>query len=175
VIDLLGGIKSIDQLASMGIPELTTLHGTDTAGAFVAAENLLLAELPNMQDNPAPLICHMTDGEYNGADPRPIVQRIMNMNVPDGNILVENIYVQSSFEITDSKDWAGISSTTELLDPYSKILFEMSSTLPDTYRGEMREFGYRLDKDVKMFFPIANPELLELGFAMSGATPLTQF
>ena len=36
-IDLLGGIKTIDELAKMGVPQLTTLDMTDTAAAFAAA------------------------------------------------------------------------------------------------------------------------------------------
>lgn len=173
VIDLLGGIKTIDEVAKMGIPRLTTLDATDTAGAFMAAENLLITELPNIQDHPAPLICHMTDGEYNGTDPRPIAERIMNMAVPDGNVLIENIYFKSDTGITVGRDWAGVTSPWELSDQYSQKLLEMSSIIPDSYRSVMREFGYKLDMGVRMFFPAESVELLELAFAMSGATPLT--
>ncbi len=173
VIDLLGGIKTIDELAKMGVPQLTTLDMTDTAAAFAAAENLLNVELPNMQDHPAPLVCHMTDGEYNGGDPMSIAQRIMNMSVPDGNVLVENIYVKSGVGVPNAQSWPGISSASQLPDAYSQKLLEMSSPIPDSYRSVMQEFGYKLDQGAKMFFPADNPELVELGFAMSGATPLT--
>jgi len=173
VIDLLGGIKTIDELAKMGVPQLTTLDMTDTAGAFAVAENLLRAELPNMQDHPAPLVCHMTDGEYNGGDPMPFAQRIMNMSVPDGNVLVENIYVKSGVRVTNAQTWPGITSAAQLPDLYSQKLLEMSSPIPDSYRSVMQEFGYKLDEAAKMFFPAENPELVELGFAMSGATPVT--
>jgi hypothetical protein len=175
VIDLLGGIKTIDELAKLGVPKLTTLDMTDTAAAFAEAERLLMAELPNMQDHPAPLVCHMTDGEYNGADPMPIVQRIMNMGVPDGNVLVENIYVKTGIvSIKDSNTWPGITSSSELPDAYSQKLLEMSSTIPDSYRGVMQEFGFQLKEKARMFFPAENKDLVELGFAMSGATPVTR-
>ena len=173
VIDLLGGIKTIDELAKMGVPQLTTLDMTDTAGAFAAAESLLQAELPHMQDHPAPLVCHMTDGESNGGDPLPIAQRIMNMSVPDGNVLIENIYVRRGIGVTNAQTWPGISSPSQLPDAYSQRLLEMSSSIPDSYRSVMQEFGYKLDASAKMFFPAENLELLKIGFAMSGATPLT--
>ena len=172
-IDLLGGIKTIDELAKMGVPQLQTLDMTDTAAAFAAAESLLKAELPNMQDCPAPLVCHMTDGEYNGGDPTPIVQRIMNMEVPDGKVLVENIFVKTGVGVPDPHTWPGITSASQLPDSYSQALFEMSSPIPDLYRTVMAEYGYKLDPAARMFFPAENPEIVELGFAMSGATPTT--
>jgi hypothetical protein len=175
VIDLLGGIKTIDELAQIGVPQLTTLDMTDTAGAFLTAEKLLEAELPNLQDCPAPLVCHMTDGEYNGADPTPIANRIKQLSVPDGNVLIENIYIQSGvIKVPDVYTWPGIISASELPDHYAKTLFEMSSPIPESYRGVMREFGYQLESGARMFFPGDQQEILEIGFAMSGATPVTR-
>jgi hypothetical protein len=174
VIDLLSGIKTIAELAPMGVPRLTTMEMTDTASAFLEAERLLRTELPNLQDCPAPLICHMTDGEYNVGDPRPVVQRIMNMSVPDGNVLVANIHITTSgLTIPDVVKWPGILSEDQLPDSYSKTLFGMSSPVPDSYRSVMREFGYQLDAGSRMLFPGDQPELVELGFVMSAATPLT--
>jgi uncharacterized protein YegL len=175
VIDLLGGVKTIDELAKMGVPKLTTLDMTDTAAAFAEAERLLKAELPNLQDCPAPLVCHMTDGEYNGADPKPIAERIMSMSVSDGNVLIENIYVTTTgLSIADVNTWPGISSESALPDPYSQTLFQMSSPIPEGYRSVMREFGYQLESGARMFFPGDERDLVELGFAMSGATPVTR-
>ena len=174
VIDLLGGIKTIHELANMGVPRLSTLTLTDTAAAFAEAERLLQSELPNIQDCPAPLICHMTDGDYNGSDPAPIAQRIMQMSVPDGNVLIENIFIKPGvLSVADASTWPGISSASELPDRYSQTLFEMSSPIPELYRSVMSEFGYQLDSGASMFFPGEEPDLVELGFAMSGATPVT--
>jgi hypothetical protein len=174
VIDLLGGIKKIDELANMGVPRLTTLDMTDTAAAFVEVERLLQSELPNLNDCPAPLVCHMTDGEFNGGDPAPIAQRIMNMRVPDGNVLIENIYLKEGvLSVSNVSTWPGIGTGNELPDPYSRKLFEMSSPAPESYRNVINEFGYRLQSGAHMFFPGEKPDLVQLGFAMSGATPVT--
>jgi DNA-binding transcriptional regulator YiaG len=176
VIDLLGGMKTIDELAKMGVPKLTTLDGRNTAAAFAEAEKLLEAELPNLQDCPAPLVCHMTDGEYTGANPAPIAKRIMEMSVPDGNVLVENIYLRpGGVAILDVDAWPGVISESELPDQYSRTLFRMSSPIPESYLSVLREFGYRLAPDTHMFFPGDQPEFVELAFTMSGTSRSADF
>ncbi|GAB4474544.1 MAG: hypothetical protein Kow00124_14690 [Anaerolineae bacterium] len=177
VMDLLGGIKTVAELAQMGVPRLQPMDATNTAAAFLEAERLLKSELGNMTDCPAPLICHMTDGEYNtGGDPMPIAQRIMQMSTPDGNVLIENIFVTDkalTTPITDPKAWTGVTDETPLASPYAESLRAMSSEIPQTYASVMAEMGYRLSPGARMFFPGNAPEIVELGFAMSGATPVT--
>jgi hypothetical protein len=177
VTDLLGGIKTVTELAQMGVPRLQPMDATDTAAAFREAEGLLKAQLPNLQSGPAPLICHMTDGEYNtGGDPQPIAQRIMDMEVPDGKVLVENIFVTETAlkdPIDNPKTWPGVTTETPLASPYAETLLNMSSPIPQTYASVMAEMGYKLAPGARMLFPGENPEIVELGFAMSGATPVT--
>jgi hypothetical protein len=177
VTDLLGGIKTVTELAQMGVPRLQPMDATDTAAAFREAEELLKAQLPNLQSGPAPLICHMTDGEYNtGGDPEPIARRIMEMEVPDGNVLVENIFVTDTAlkdPINDPKAWPGVTGETPLASSYAETLFRMSSAIPQTYASVMAEMGYKLAPGARMLFPGDSPEIVELGFAMSGATPVT--
>ena len=177
VTDLLGGIKTVAELAQMGVPRLQPMDATDTAAAFREAERLLKAEIGNLQDSPAPLVCHMTDGEYNsGGDPEPIARSIMQMNVPDGNVLVENIFVTDkalTAPISDPKEWEGVTGETPMASPYAETLFRMSSEIPPTYRSVMAEMGYKLSPASHMFFPGNQPEIVELGFSMSGATPVT--
>src|SRR5579871_6751297 len=67
-VDLLGGIKTIDQLETMRLPDLNPQGGTNTASAFEAAYHLLQQYLPNLHDCPAPLVCHLTDGAANPGD-----------------------------------------------------------------------------------------------------------
>jgi len=177
VTDLLGGIKTVAELAQMGVPRLQPMDATDTSAAFREAERLLLSQLGNLQDCPAPLVCHMTDGEYNsGGDPEPIAREIMQMSVPDGNVLVENIFVTDKAlpqPIADPKSWQGVTDESPLASPYAETLMRMSSPIPQTYASVMAEMGYRLTPGARMLFPGNTPEIVELGFAMSGATPVT--
>jgi len=173
VYDLLDGIKPVDQVARMGVPELSPMRTTDTAKAFVQAEKLLQAELPNLQSCPAPLVCHMTDGEYTGDDPEPAVQRIIQMAVPDGHVLVENIFISDKIlpkPVTDPYKWPGILPNTKLINDYARKLRMISSPVPESYRQMMLEMSYNLDARALMLLPGVNPELVAMGFQMSAAT-----
>ncbi|MEQ8174767.1 MAG: vWA domain-containing protein [Syntrophomonadaceae bacterium] len=175
VYDLLDGVKSIEHVAKLGIPNLSTQRSTETAKAFIQAEKILMEELPNLQSCPAPLICHMTDGEYTGADPAPIVERIKQIAVPDGPVLVENIFISGNITpepIADPANWPGIMPETTLENEYARKLRDLSSPIPDSYRAVMLEFGYRLGTNARMLFPGTSPELVSLGFQMSAATPV---
>ncbi|MFB9277182.1 vWA domain-containing protein [Cohnella cellulosilytica] len=176
VRDLLGGIKRIDELMNGGmLPVLNTYRFTDTAKAFQHAEKLLKEELPSIQDCPAPLVCHMTDGVYTGEDPEPIARRIMNMSVKDGNVLVENIFISDEVlenEIEQPKRWSGVRENTDFKDDYGNKLRNMSSVIPESYRIMMREANYNLAMGSYLMFPGTNPDLVSLGFQMSAATPI---
>ena len=175
VYDLLDGIQTVSRVVNLGVPELRTEARTDTARAFLAAESLLERELHRFQAGPAPLVCHMTDGMHTGDDPAPIVRRIMGMAVPDGNVLVENIFISEdvlSEPIVDLTRWPGISRTTPLENEWGQGLQRLSSVLPESYRTMMLEYGYHLQKDALMLLPGMNPELVAMGFQMSAATPV---
>ncbi|PPB13049.1 vWA domain-containing protein [Brevibacillus laterosporus] len=176
VYDLLDGIRGIDEVARLGkLPEISPRRLTDMAKAFKQVEKLLLEELPFLQDSPAPLICHMTDGAATGEDPEPVVKRIMQMAVPDGHVLVENIFISEEVcddEMADVKRWDGIMPDTIMRDEHANRLRSMSSGLPESYREMMSESMYQLKKGALLMFPATSPELVSLGFQMSAATPV---
>jgi hypothetical protein len=175
VYDLLDGVKTIEQVAYMGVPELSPMRTTETQKAFVHAERLLEAELPNLRAAPAPVVCHMTDGEYTGDDPDPVARRIMQMEVPDGPVLVENIFMSDAVlrtPIPDSSSWAGILPSTPLASGYAEKLRNMSSPLPESYRVTLNENNHRLSADACMLLPGTSFDLVSLGFQMSAATPV---
>lgn len=177
VFDLLDGVKTIDQVVKLGMPELSTMRSTDTARAFSSVEKLLQKELPNIESCPAPLVCHMTDGEFTGANPDPIVRRILQMKNSDGNVLVENIFISDkilSEPIKNVQNWEGVTKSTTLTNQYAQKLREISSPLPEGYRIMMLESGYRLAEGACMMLPGINPELVEMGFVMSMATPVSR-
>jgi hypothetical protein len=177
VYDLLGGVKTVDHVAKVGIPELSLQRTTDTALGFARIEDLLASELHNVINCPAPLVCHMTDGEFTGDDPGPIVQRIMAMRVPDGNVLVENIFISDQIlnqPIQNAREWPGIVPGCALENEYALQLANMSSPLPKSYHAMMREAGYRMDKNALMMLPGMTPSLVEMGFVMSAATPVAR-
>lgn len=176
VYDLLDGVKSIDRIANRGnLPQLYPKRFTDTAKAFRQAEKILLSELPHMTHCPAPVICHMTDGVYTGEDPEPIARRIMDMSVPDGNVLIENIFMTDEAvqdKVKDVKTWKGIMPDTFTPDLYSEKLKRMSSVIPESYRELMTESAYSIQKGALMMLPGTSADLIALGFQMSASTPI---
>jgi hypothetical protein len=172
--DMLGGIESITEVVKRGRPKLTASNSTDTKAAFVKVLDLLKQELPSMQGSPAPMVCHLTDGQFSGDDPEPVAREIMRLGTEDGTVLIENIFVGPDLlhrPITDAENWRGITAERELKDAYAKKLFAMSSPLPETYAKVIEREGYSLGAGSRMLIPCENPDLLELAFAMSGATP----
>jgi hypothetical protein len=127
-IDILGGVQTIDEVAQKGKPRFTS-HGTSgAAAAFDVARDLLREQLPHLQGHPAPMVCHLTDGQYTGSDPEPIAQEIMQMSNYDGNVLVENIYIGSEFTrrpISDIEAWPGVLDRSDLKSQYAQQLFDM--------------------------------------------------
>jgi uncharacterized protein YegL len=173
-IDILGGIQTIDDVAKKGRPKLSATSLTNTHSAFTWARDLLKQELPNLNGQPAPMVCHLTDGQFTGSDPTPIAQEIMQMSNDDGNVLIENIYVGPNLThqpITDAESWPGLSDVSELNNQYAQQLFHISSPLPGSYADVIQEEGYKLNAGSRMLIPGTNKELIELAFAMSGATP----
>jgi len=176
VYDLLDGVKSIDRIANLGnMPELYPKRFTDTAKAFKQAEKLLQHELLGMEHCPAPIICHMTDGVYTGEDPEPIAKRIMEMVVPDGNVLIENIFLTDEAvhsKVKDVRSWKGLMPDSPTEDPYSAKLMRMSSIIPESYREMMMESAYSIQRGALMMLPGTSADLVSLGFQMSASTPI---
>jgi hypothetical protein len=175
VYDVLGGIQPLSKIADEGIPELKTFNMTDTALGFQAVEDLLKETLKNLSaDSPAPLVCHLTDGLFTGKDPEPTVRRIMSMpSVPDGNVLIENIFISDDVlksPVKDPRTWEGIIPGKSLASSYAEKLRAISSPLPAVYWKNIREAGYDLDQKAVMMLPGTSRELIELGFVMSAAT-----
>jgi hypothetical protein len=173
-IDILGGVLTIDQVVQRGKLKLKPNHLTNTDKAFAMARDILHQELPKLGDCPAPMVCHLTDGEYTGADPSPIARDIMQMSNADGNVLIENIYVGADLTeepIGDPFAWPGLLSEQELKSPQAKKLFPISSELPASYADVISDDGYALRPGSRMLIPGTNRDLIQLAFAMSGATP----
>lgn len=171
VVDLLGGVRPINAIGHLFEPVLA--YGAETASGFEKVEQLLELELPALQDCPAPLVCHLTDGINRGSDPQPVVERIKRMSVNDGPVLVENIYISRSVlkdAVTDPRAWPGVTSIDQLETDYARKLFEMSSPIPASYVEIIHDLGYQIDPQARMMLPGDEPDLVKLGFVMSTVT-----
>jgi uncharacterized protein YegL len=173
VYDVLDGVRGIDEVAKKGVPQITTMRTTETAKAFRAALRVLETEIPKLSEHPAPVVCHLTDGEFTGEDPRPVVEKVKELHVPDGRVLVENIFISDEIlkePVQDARHWKGVLADTALATDYAKMLRDISSPVPDSYRVLMLEMGFNITERALMMIPGTNSELVELGFQMSAAT-----
>jgi hypothetical protein len=173
VRDLYGGAITVKEMSERGIPVMKASSRTDTAKALLQAEALLQREWSNIQAGPAPLICHMTDGQYNGDDPLPIAERIMQMRTPDGNVLIENLFLDDAAlpQNIDPYTWSGIANDTQLATDTARHLFHMSSPVPGSYQELFEDMGYHLGSGARLLFPGNAPAMIQAGFMMSGMTP----
>jgi uncharacterized protein YegL len=173
-VDALGGFVGISDLSKRGRPKFVVGGNTNTYWAFQLAESLIQDELVKWKNRdpevyaqlPAPVICHITDGEWNaGPDPTAVVRSIMNTATLDGNILVENVIVSKnhlSKPIGNVSEWKGITSSDQFSNPFGKVLWEISSVLPSVYRDNLSKiFGYCLSEGARMIVPLETTELLQ--------------
>lgn len=174
VYDLLSGVKTIDFVAKKGYPKLEPLNKTDTTKGFLYVKNLLEQEINSVtQDCPAPLVIHMTDGEYTSKDdPEPIVREIQKIMVPDGNVLVENVFISDELKVSipDAAAWPGYKSNEDTGSKYGNHLLSMSSPLPELYREVMVEMEYSIQNGTVMMYPGVRPEFVQMAFVMSTAS-----
>jgi len=169
--DLFGGFLPAEEIQKKGVPELKlTGSFTDGVGAFRRIIELLHQELPRIQNCPAPIVVHLHAGKPSGAI-EPMARLIMSIRVPDGNVLIENIYVGNNISdepILDPFQWSGVLLFNQ--DPASEKFLNTASEIPDSYYRTMRHAGFNLDAWAFMTVPGHVLDLLEMGFylALSG-------
>ena len=175
ILDMLGGIKTINELSKFSLPTPEPQSKTETAMAFNLAFQILSTQMPYLDNCPAPLICHLTDDEYTGDNPTPFVDSLKKLSNKDGHVLIENIYISEKFNLPSTiTDWKGVSKTQVMSDPYANILRDWSSPIPISYHNMMVEMGYSIQPNSALLLPGINPELVQLGFQISSVTGATK-
>jgi uncharacterized protein YegL len=171
VYDILKGVQPIDVVAKMGIPKLEPLNRTDMTKGLRAVKKLLEQEKKNItKDCPAPLVIHMTDGEYTSQDdPEPVIREIQQIEVADGKVLVENLFVSDELKVSikDATSWPGYKLGDDLGNSYGNRLLTFSSPLPEIYRTVMMDMGYSIQPNTVMMYPGIKPEFVQMAFVMS--------
>jgi len=180
VVDLLCGIRDLPDLVQAGVPKLVAQGETDMAAGFAAVEKLLQKYQESLQRSaslrrPAPLVCHLTDAHFTTDDPSPFVKRIQGMRFSDGPVLVEHVYMVEDIlpqPVQDWHQWSGVLKSNDITNVHARRLFHLSSPLPQSYRQNINDYGYQLQKGAQLFFSGTHPELVNLAFAMSAGTRL---
>jgi hypothetical protein len=175
------GIQTIDKIK--GVPNLTPQERTNTALGFKYVKKILEDDIKTWSPEdqrlcPAPLVVHMTDGTLNeiAEDPEPIVKQIQAIKVPDGNVLVENIYITDDINTPPAEisNWPGYQHGQDLKNPYANKLLAMSSKIPESYRllinNHQTSTSLNLSPSAAMMFPGITPEFVRQAFAINGVS-----
>lgn len=181
----LGSFIAVESQNEVGLPGLTPQDTTNMAAAFRYAADLLrqdIAQWPRewIDQCPAPVVVNLTDCEVQEAaeDPAPSARELMQISVPDGSVLVENIFITEHIRLLVSgvAQWSGYRLDEHTGSPSGDKLLAMSSSLPPSYhRRLLSQTGWNLREGSAMFFPGMNPDFIRAGFIMSaltGAGPL---
>lgn len=174
--DIFGGIKYISE-EEFDITELPPMTKTNPAGALEYVREVLAEDIAKWSDEhlrycPAPVVIHLTDAEVseNFDDPEPVAEQIKQLKVPDGNVLLTNIYISPYLKVNveNLSDWEGFYPEDSTGDLFGDKLLRMSSLLPKTYQAALKEDGLAgLKPGTLMFYPGFNTEFIKGGVVVS--------
>lgn len=173
----MGSIITSDKLRDEGIPDLVPRQGANMAKAFRYATKIIQDDIKTwplkwLNECPPPMVINITDYEFE-ADMEDLVKSANNLrmiSVPDGNVLLQNIYItdQISPVSSDVKEWRGYHFNDSTGSVSGDKLLAISSPMPSSYRQIANEqMGIKIDDGVAMMFPGINREFIKTGFAMS--------
>lgn len=103
-----------------------------------------------------PTVLHVTDGEATDGDPEELATQLCQIQTNDGAILILNLHVS----VSGSDSIKFPSSESVLPDKYAKLLFRMSSKLPQHLIKFAQEKGFDVSYESRGF--IFNAEALEI-------------
>jgi hypothetical protein len=114
--------------------------GTPMCHAVQHAAEVLAAWCDAHPNSYPPTVLHVTDGESTDGDPETLASSLRQFSTNDGNILLLNLHVSAltgnpiSFPATESG----------LPDAFAKLLFRMSSPLPEHLIKVTQEKGHKV-------------------------------
>lgn len=121
--------------------------GTPMVQVLGRAQKVVEQWVSQHPDGFPPIVINITDGETTDGDPLKASEQLRTLKTSDGNVLLFNVHVSS---IEGAKfEFPNIES--ELPDQFAKLLFKMSSELPDHIRTAAEQEGYRVTPQSRGF------------------------
>ena len=113
---------------------------TPMCHVFHHAYGILEGWIADNADSFPPIVVHITDGESQDGDPIPYAEAVRGLATSDGNVLLLNCHLS----MTAAESVLFPSRHDDLPDELAKVLFQMSSPLPDPlYQAAVAE-GFQL-------------------------------
>lgn len=121
--------------------------GTPMCQAIMTVAEELVAWCDTHPDCYPPTVLHITDGESTDGDPEQLASQLRQIQTNDGEVLFFNLHVSSSG--TDPIEFPA--SEASLPDTYAKLLFRMSSQLPEHLIRFAQEKGFTVGMESRGF------------------------
>lgn len=132
--------------------------GTPMREALTRAAEELVAWCDAHPDSYPPTVLHVTDGESTDGDPEEIANHLTQIQTNDGAVLMLNIHVSTLG--ADAIRFPA--SASGLPDEYAKMLFRMSSQLPEHLIRFAQEKGHTVGIESRGFmFNAEAPEIVD--------------
>ena len=136
---------------------------TPMCQAFDLAKSTLDQWIAEHKTSFPPIVLHLTDGESTDGDPSELAREITSSATQDGTVLLLNCHVSSHHrgKVEYPSDENG------LPDDFAKLLFRMSSPLPEQFRGAGEQIGLRVQEGARGCVfngdPVAVAQFFEIG------------
>jgi hypothetical protein len=121
--------------------------GTPMCQAITLAAEELVAWCDAHPNSYPPTVLHITDGESTDGDPEQFASQLRQIQTNDGPVLMFNLHVSTSG--ADPIEFP--SSESGLPDAYAKLLFRMSSLLPEHLIRFAQEKGFKVGMESRGF------------------------
>ena len=130
--------------------------GTPMCAAFTRVKEILSAWSSEHALAYPPTVIHITDGESTDGDPSALADEIRKAGTDDGDAVLFNVHISSKggnqIRFPDTEDG--------LPDDYAKMLFRISSPLPEGIRREAAKEGFSVTDGSRGF--AFNADLVQL-------------
>lgn len=132
----------------------TSSGGTPMCAGLTKAAEILVEWCDANPHSYPPTILHVTDGEATDGSPDKVASALRQIGTDDGNCLVFNLHVSTRM----GESSAFPSSPSGLADDYARVLFSMSSELPEHVARAASEKGYSIGQGARGFIFNGDPK-----------------
>lgn len=145
ISDGAGGILEIDKSMPIWVDPITEDGATNMKGAFEMAKEIIEKWIADKPKNPAPVIINISDGVpyFNGLDldickeqTIGVVNQIKDINTEDGKVQIFNAMIGNGTKSVFP------SSLNEISTDEGKFLYEISTEIPESYKGAAEKNGF---------------------------------
>jgi hypothetical protein len=121
--------------------------GTPMCQALTRAQGILGGWLADHPAGFPPIVINITDGEATDGDPTKPAEALRSLTTDDGNVLLFNVHLSSQraapVQFPDCPDG--------LPDKYARLLFDLSSPLPDFMKTVAQQEGFATGEGTRGF------------------------